>query len=197
MSVGDSYATVAQLKEFLEWDHSDTGKDLALNRALTSATEEVDNYCGRTFNTSGVAEDRVYRIRYSRFVEVDDFHDTDSLVVRIAARGQAFGDPWVLDEDFDLEPENGPVYQRVVLAPTRYLPWYDSRMQVTATFGWPTVPAPVTESCLIVAAMNVKLGSAPLGVAGFDKFGQSVRVQDSSVAASKLDDYVTSSVLVG
>jgi hypothetical protein len=44
-------------------------------------------------------------------------------------------------------------------------------VQVTAVFGWPSVPEPVTQATIIQASRIFKRYDSPLGVAGFGELG--------------------------
>jgi hypothetical protein len=44
-------------------------------------------------------------------------------------------------------------------------------VQVTAVFGWPAIPEPVTQATIIQASRIFKRYDSPLGVAGFGDLG--------------------------
>jgi hypothetical protein len=55
-------------------------------------------------------------------------------------------------------------------------------LQVTAKWGWPSVPSPVTSACILLAGRLVKRGDSLLGVAGFGDLGAiTVRAIDPDV----------------
>jgi hypothetical protein len=207
MAFGDTYALLNELKDYLELPGApDTSKDARLNSALASATREIENHCHRQFNKSNVTEVRTYTPNPGGFsVFVDDFYDVDSLVVQTVSDSFGVGTAWNAN-DFVLEPENGVVngrpgwpYDTIAIRPrgwaTKRLCVGD-RVRVTAKFGWAAVPEDVHQACLILAAANFKLSSAPLGVAGFNQGMGVVRVKDSALGLSKLCDYVKDGVMV-
>jgi hypothetical protein len=77
--------------------------------------------------------------------------------------------------------------------------WYGNlaTVRVTAKWGWPSVPAPVHQACLILAAETFQIKDAPLGVAGAGSFGAVIKVSDNRMVATKLMRYTRSPVLVG
>jgi hypothetical protein len=44
-------------------------------------------------------------------------------------------------------------------------------VQVTARWGWATIPEPITQACIIQASRIFKRYDSPLGVAGFGDLG--------------------------
>ena len=79
--------------------------------------------------------------------------------------------------DYDLLPANaagrGEPYQWVDVALNgRYgFPTHVNAVQIVGNFGYPSVPAPVTEACLILAQRIYKRKDAPFGIAGSTAFG--------------------------
>lgn len=66
--------------------------------------------------------------------------------------------------------------------------------QVTATYGWPVLPANVAQACLLLAAELVKLKDAPFGVAGFGEYG-AVRVRENPKIAALLYRFTRNSIV--
>jgi hypothetical protein len=55
-------------------------------------------------------------------------------------------------------------------------------IQITAVWGWPSVPTPVKSACILMAGRLLKRGDSLLGVAGFGDLGAiSVRAIDPDV----------------
>jgi hypothetical protein len=190
MALGDTYATLAELKTHVGIPVDEDMKDEVLQWALDSASREIENCCERQFNKTTTASQRTYRLSCDS-VEVDDFWTTDGLVID----GNAYA-----ADDYDLWPLNGTVngvpgwpYGEIV-SYGRHLP--DDRVTVTAQWGWDAVPAPVKQACLMLAAKNYKLADSPLGVAGFGEFGV-VRVRDMPDIDRKLKKYKRIVVHVG
>jgi hypothetical protein len=194
-AIGDPYVTLAQLKDHLGIDSTDSSKDDLLTIALNSACEEINNHCGRQFNRDEAASARKYPAVGERLILVDDFYTETDFQIRVGEIAGSFGSAWSADW-YELEPINGVVngipgwpFNRI--SAVHYAPPIYSRFraEVTARWGWAAVPAPVKEACLLLAAMNWKLQDAPLGVAGFKDFGVT-KVKDNPVAVAKLCPYV-------
>lgn len=205
MALGDPYATLSELKDYLKLT-STTEYDDRLTDALMTASREVERYCNRQFNKVTSATARVYvpdtRVR----CDIDDLYDTSGLVIKTDESGDGVYETTWTPGDYELYPLNGIVdgqpgwpYSKL-RSGSRWFPinCYGARatIQVTALWGWLSVPAPVKQACLILAAEAYELKSAPLGVAGFGEFGV-VRVRTNSMAASKLSTYRRYRVLVG
>lgn len=106
---------------------------------------------------------------------------------------------------FELEPRNGVVngqpgwpFWRIKIPYWTYL-WSTDRIQVTAKWGWPSVPASVIQAAYIIAAQYYRLPEAPFGVASFgsgsDGFS-AVRVKDVPQAWGLLCPYVLNPISV-
>lgn len=201
MAIGESYATVPELKSRM--DVEDTIDDVRLAEALATASREIEAWCGRQFNKATDATARLFAPDSATLVLVDDFHTTTGLQIAVDSTGRGSFTSWP-STAYRLEPLNGvvsgqpgwPYYRIRPLG--GYGAWWwgvDGLVQVTAQWGWEAVPGPVKEACLIMAAESFKLGDAPFGVAGFGEFGP-VRVRMNSLAEQKLAPYRRDAILV-
>lgn len=203
MALGDSYATLTELKTRL--DIADTTDDDRLTASLAAASREIEAYCGRQFNDAGAASARVFRPAGCTLALVDDFNTTTGLVVATDEGDDGTYETTWAAGDYELEPLNGVVaglsgwpFYRIRAVESRTFPTVRRRatVQVTARWGWTAVPAPVKEACLMIAAETFKSGDAPFGVAGFGEFG-AVRLRMNTRAQSLLAPYRLNPVLVG
>lgn len=202
MALGDSYATLTEIKTRL--DIADTTDDDRLTASLASASREIEAWCGRQFNDAGTASARKYRPTGCHLVTVDDFHTTAGLVVETDTDDDGTFDTTWTSGDYELEPFNGVVsgmsgwpYNQVRAVESLTFPTGRRRatVQVTAQWGWAAVPAPVKEACLMIASETFKAGDAPFGVAGFGEFGP-VRIRMNTQAQTLLAPYRLHPVLV-
>ncbi|MFF8831382.1 hypothetical protein [Streptomyces sp. NPDC015131] len=197
MALGDTYATLPQLKAYMGDVFTDPSRDAALGDALNSASREIERYCGRQFNNAGAVSAREFLALNAGRAFVDDFHTTTGLVVEVEGSDGTWT-PWA-SGDYKLLPRNGirdgmPGWPYTEIRAVRGGgktfpgPYDEAHLRVTANWGWASVPAPVKQACLILAAETFQLRDAPLGVAGTNEFGV-VRVRDNKIAAAKLVPY--------
>lgn len=201
MSLGDSYATLVELKARL--GITDTSDDARLTAALAAASRGIDKECHRQFNDAGAVSARVFEPVNACHVTIDDFSTTTGLVIAVARSDTGvYGETWSA-ADYQLKPLNGVVGGEAgwpywkIQAVQRYFPswWRRPPVQVTARWGWAAVPAPVKEACLVVASEIFKLKDAPFGVAGYGDFGP-VRVRQNPIACAMIAPYRRDAVLV-
>lgn len=210
MAIGDPYATLPELKEYLGQQGA-TANDDSLTDALQSVSEEIENHCNRQFNTDNVATARRYEPRDFKTVLVDDFHTEVGLIVETDSGGTGSFDIQFDSSQYELFPTDGIVsgqpgwpFNKVRAVSGLYFPKYANQpwrrkavVRVTAQWGWASVPAPVKQACLIMAAETWTLKNAPFGVAGVNQFGGVLRVRENPMAASKLARYVRDPIMVG
>lgn len=181
MALGDNYATTAELKS--EFGIGDTDDDTELDLALTAATAWVTSHCGRDFNqiTVGAETARVFYPATSSLVRVDDIAGTTNLVVKTDTSDNGTYDTTWSATDYQLEPLNQTYngllswpYMAIRAVESKFYPVSSRRapIEVTAQWGWPSVPKPVKKATLIQAARLYKRRDSAEGVmAGFGDFG--------------------------
>lgn len=203
MALGDSYATLTDLKARL--DIADTDDDDRLTAALAVASREIETYCDRQFNDAGSASARTFEPLTAYRLLVDDFSTTTGLVIATDTDDDGAYDTTWTSSDYDLEPAAGQTlgqsawpYSRIHAVGDYTYPRCGRRrrtVQVTARWGWSAVPSGVAEACLIAAAELFKAGDAPFGIAGYGEFGP-VRLRMNSRAMQLLAPYRRNPVLV-
>jgi hypothetical protein len=193
MTILDGYCTLAELKAVLDVPVGFTDKDELLERVIEGASRRIDGWCHRTFVTAGTAAGsataRTFVPQSSRVCYVDDIGSTAGLVVKTDSDGDGvFEVTWQAD-DYQLEPLNfvakGVAATRV-MAVDELFPQGNWRapVQITANWGWPSVPHDVREACLLLAGRQFKRQDSLLGVAGFGDVGAvMVRGNDPDVSA--------------
>lgn len=197
MALGDTYATLEQLKGYVG-PINDVVDDDELTDALKSTSRGIENICNRQFNDAVTPSARLYAPDRGHLLRPDDFSTADGLVIETDDNiDGTFPTAWT-STDFELAPLNGVVdgetgwpFWKIYSIGSRTFPLsgYRATVRVTARWGWATVPAPVKQACLIVASETFKLKDAPFGVAGFGEFG-AVRVRNNPIAMSKLEPYI-------
>lgn len=202
-----AFATIGELTEWLGPDSIRTNHGAALSLALSSAEDDVRNHCGQDFVDYGSASARWFHTHGLRWVDVDPFHTVTGLVVATDDNDDGTAETTWNAADYVVEPVNGRrngqvvSFDRIVATGTRLFPRTCSgrpAVQVTARWGWASVPDPVKQATLIQAAADFMRRNSPQGVAGFDQFGV-VRVRRGMDpdAARLLQPYRTWQVACG
>ena len=181
----------------------DTIDDAKLDSALSSASQSIEGTCGRQFNDAGVVSARVFYPDSPTMVKVEDFSTSVGLILKADYGNDGVFETTWLAANYQLEPLNGIVggapgfpYTRI-RAINQYFPlWWGAigspraSLEVTARWGWTSVPASVTEACLILAEELYKLKDAPFGVMGFGGMGNVVRVRENPKVMALLSDLI-------
>jgi hypothetical protein len=207
MALGDPYVDLARLKDYLKIKPDKIEQDDNLNDAILSASGEIEKHCNRQFQRVEAASARVFRPEgCGTEVKVDDFWSTTGLVVEMDTAGDGAFSTVVPSSDYELYPVNGVVdgqagwpYYEIHLV-NGYFPVGGRRsntVRVTAKWGWQSVPEPVRQACVIIAAETFQLKDAPFGTAGMDQFGNIYHVRDNRIAAGKLARYCRRRIPVG
>lgn len=201
MALGDSYATLTELKDRL--GISDAVDDTKLTTILAVASRGVESECRRQFNDAGSATARVFYPKTTWSAYVDDFSTTTGLAIATDSGWDGTFDITWTTAEYELQPLNGIVdgttgwpYHHIV-AVTRWFPiWsYRASLQVTARWGWTAVPAPVKEATLILAEDLFKLKDSPFGAGGYGDYGR-IKARGNPEVCLRLAPYVRSPVLV-
>lgn len=168
MTWAPDYATVAELKGYLRI--TDTADDVLLATWVTTASRNVDDFCGRQFGQVAAVETREYSGVWDRHLgkfvyELDDVQDVDDLVVVNASA--------TVLTDYDLEPVNalkkGRPYERLVCSDA-------GPLTVDALWGWTAVPAAVKTGLFLQAARVAARRDSPFGISGSPQMQGEIRL---------------------
>jgi hypothetical protein len=188
MTITNGYCTLSDLKAVMHI--ADSVDDDMLSARIEEASRTIDDYCDRRFYADASATARVFTSTSGTYVITDDISTTTSMVVAIDVAGNGtYTNTLTINSDFQVLPLNalakgGPVTRIQAIGqgsfPTRSAL---APIQVTAKWGWPSVPAPIKSATILMAGRLAKRGDALLGVAGFGEFGAiNVRSVDPDVA---------------
>ncbi len=188
MTWAPDYCTVAQLEDWMVRDQAFNTEDLAQAAiAITSASRAIDLWCNRQFGVT-TSQPRFYDgesaifLDCGRAIPVDDLMTAPTVVTDIANDG-LYSTSMTLGTDYELWPYNAASENRpwthLVLSPraTTYFPWTRRAIRVTGLFGWSSVPAAVTQACLIQASRFMVRRDSAFGVAGSPDLGNELRLQ--------------------
>lgn len=182
MSITNGYATRNQVKAALRIGTADTLDDDLIDNCVGAASRLIDGYCNRRFWQSGTAEARVYQAEDSFYCSIDDVAGT-ALTLKTSSQADGTFDVTWKVSDYQLEPLNGNLdgltwsYDKIRAVGDYLFPTVNANygeqalVQVTAIFGWPSVPEPITQATIIQASRIFKRYDSPLGVAGFGDLG--------------------------
>lgn len=182
MTITNGYATRNQVKAALRIGTADTIDDDLIDNCVGAASRLIDGYCNRRFWQTGTAEARVYQAEDSFYCSIDDIAGT-ALTLKTSSQADGTFDVTWKVSDYQLEPLNGNLdgltwaYDKVRAVGDYLFPTVNANygeqalVQVTAVFGWPSVPEPVTQATIIQASRIFKRYDSPLGVAGFGDLG--------------------------
>ena len=182
MPITNGYATRNQVKAALRIGTADTIDDDLIDNCVGAASRLIDGYCNRRFWQTGTAQARVYQAEDSFYCSIDDIAGTAITLKTSSFADGNFDVTWTRS-DYQLEPLNGNLdgltwsYDKIRAVGDYLFPTVNANygeqalVQVTAIFGWPSVPEPVTQATIIQASRIFKRYDSPLGVAGFGDLG--------------------------
>ena len=182
MTITNGYATRNQVKAALRIGTADTLDDDLIDNCVGAASRLIDGYCNRRFWQSGTAEARIFQAEDSFYCSIDDIAGT-ALTLKSSTQADGTFDLTWSRSDYQLEPLNGNLdgltwsYDKIRAVGDYLFPTVNANygeqalVQVTAIFGWPAVPEPITQATIIQASRIFKRYDSPLGVAGFGDLG--------------------------
>jgi hypothetical protein len=182
MTISNGYATRNQVKAALRIGTADTLDDDLIDNCVGAASRLIDGYCNRRFWQSGTAEARIFQAEDSFYCSIDDIAGTALTLKSSTQADGTFDLTWKVS-DYQLEPLNGNLdgltwsYDKIRAVGDYLFPTVNANygeqalVQVTAVFGWPSVPEPITQATIIQASRIFKRYDSPLGVAGFGDLG--------------------------
>ena len=183
MAITNGYATLTQIKAYMSISDN-TDNDL-LEDLIESASRSIDRIANRRFYLDATASARLYRAYSDIFVYVDDIGTTSSLVVKTDSNGDGtYAKTLTLNTDYILDPLTAsslgrPFTQLTMVSNTETWPIFPGLtqnglrpgVQVTARWGWPSVPDDINMACLILTADLYKRKDAPGGILGLGDLG--------------------------
>jgi hypothetical protein len=183
MAVVNGYATLNEAKGFLSI--SDNVDDTLLENMIESASRSIDRIANRRFYLDSTASARQYRVSSPVILYTDDIGTTSSLVVQTDDDGDGvFETTLTLNTDYIMDPLTAlslgrPFTQITIVSTSNTFPIFPGLfqnglrpgVQVTARFGWPSVPDDINQACLILTADLYKRKDSPGGILGLGDLG--------------------------
>lgn len=177
MTITNGYITLNGLKGYLKID--DSVEDTLLEQIIEASSRSIDRIANRRFYLDSTATARTYRPVGNLRVIVDDFGTTDGLIVKTDPDDSGnYQTTFTLNSDYIVEPTNasakGRPYNYITIVgstafslPVNYRP----QVQVTAKWGWPSVPDDIEQACYILSADLYKRKDSIGGVLGLSELG--------------------------
>jgi Phage gp6-like head-tail connector protein len=183
MAIVNGYATLTQIKNYMSI--SDNPDNDLLEDLIESASRSIDRMANRRFYLDATASARLYRAYSDIFVYVDDIGTTSNLAVALDINGNGtYTKTLTLNQDYILDPLTAsslgrPFTQLTMVSNTETWPIFPGLtqnglrpgVQVTARWGWPSVPDDINMACLILTADLYKRKDAPGGILGLGDLG--------------------------
>ena len=178
MAITNGYATLAEAKAYLTI--SDSIDDTMLESMVEAASRSIDNIAGRRFYLDASASARLYRGTNPYILTVDDFGSTTGLILALDTGGDGtYETTLTFNTDYVVEPFNaiaiGKPYTQITLVGGQLLPWLLPNLrpsvQLTAKWGFPTVPEDISQACLILTADMYKRKDSVGGNLGMSELG--------------------------
>jgi len=175
-----SYATLAQFKAAV--GITDSTDDTALQAVLDATDTLIDLYCDRKTGFGTASETRYYTAEDYEYCLTDDLVSVTTLQTDDDANG-TYETTWTSGTDYVLAPRNAALdgfpYTEIdtsVTWPRNFPKDVYLGVKVVGVFGFPSVPAAVTQAEIIQAGAVWNSRTAPFGVIGSADLGGILRM---------------------
>lgn len=183
MAITNGYTTLNNQKTFLSI--TDSSDDALLENLIESASRSIDRIANRRFYADAAASARTYRAYSDIYTFVDDISSTSGLIVQTDDDGDGtFETTLTINTDFLVEPftaiaKGRPITQLTIVNTAVSFPIFPGLfsnglrpgVQVTAKWGWPSVPDDIEVATQILTADLYKRKDSPGGVLGLGDLG--------------------------
>jgi hypothetical protein len=168
------YADLTMVKSALGKLTADD-RDELIERAISAASRWIDRRTGRRFYAERTATARTFPVigqslydGREQVLMVDDVAAVDGLAVASGSAGN-----WSAVSGWLTGPDNALAYGRPITEFRAGRGWLPSfgRIQVTARWGWPSVPDDVAQAAQLLAARFYRRKDSPQGVLGSTEWG--------------------------
>ena len=181
MAITNGYATLNDFKAYLfPSANYGTAEDATMESAIESASRIIDAHTNRRFYSDTTVSARVYYADTRIRCTVDDFSTITGLIIKTDTGDNGTYDQTWAATEYILEPLNGEIggvsgqpYNTIIATIPKLFPVTGQRprIQVTAKWGWASVPDTVRQACLIQAARLFRRAQTPEGFAAGESFG--------------------------
>ena len=209
--MASDYCSIADVKSAMHI--TSTSDDTRLQLAVTAASRLIETCTGRYFWQDATATARVFVAENRWVVETDDFDNSQTIVLKTDPAGNRTWPVTWTTADYQTEPINnvlqGQYWPNDTIRAIRGL-WFPewsgslyaqrnvaAQVQVTAKWGWASVPDAIAQAAIIQAEALFKAAETPLGATPFGEMGV-LRMRQAlhPTAALLLQDYEKDTVHV-
>lgn len=185
MAWAPDYASTGELAALVRI--GDTLDDAHLALAIAAASRAIDHTTNRQFGQLAAVEDRYYTARWDRqacrwVVSIDDLMVSAGLVVKVDGLDDGTYPDVIAAGSVRLGPVNAaakgrPWTELVIWSDASVQPTgLEAGVQVTARWGWSSVPTAIKQACLMQASRLLARRDAPFGIAGSPEVGSEMRL---------------------
>lgn len=172
MTTPATYVSLAEVKSALRIPSNDSVDDTMLNALIGASSRLIDQYCDRYFGQVGTTQTpdvRLYRAS-GRVVLIDDLVSLSDVEVDFTGFATTFttlGASSVLTQPLNAG-HRVPAwpFTSLLAKPSTVLPAAPGWVRVSGVFGWPAVPAQISQAALLQTVRLFKSQDVPLGLVG-------------------------------
>ena len=187
MAIINGYCTLAEVKAALRL--VDSTDDTLLENAIEGASRRIDGYCGRWFYKTASTAIPVYPYNESLVRFPADLPNVTITIKSDTTADGTYATTLIQGTDYILEPTDAPLRNRPYNQARRLggktfslevTPSFPT-VQLTAEWGWDSVPDDVREACVLLSIRQFARLNAALGIVGFADMAIAVRPVDPDV----------------
>jgi hypothetical protein len=185
MAITNGYCTLAEVKAAMRL--TDSVDDTLLENSIEGASRRIDGYTSRFFYQT--QKTVTYYANNSYRLQTSDIASSTLTLKTDNSGSGTFDTTWNSATDYTLEPLDtalqGRPYRAIAATGGQTFPLWlapaPPTVQLTATFGWPSIPDDVREACVLLSMRQFARYNAALGVLGFADMAITVRAVDPDV----------------
>ena len=177
MAIVNGYATLAEVKQADRLNIVVATFDTAIEQAIEAVSRAIDLHRGRFFWTDTSDVTRYFTPLSDTYVLIGDWVSITTLSTD--SNGDRSYTAWTADTEYELWPydanADGKPYMRVDVAPQggkRFYTGISKGLKLVGKRGWPAVPKPIHEACVLWLLRAYKRYATPLGVSAMTALGQ-------------------------
>ncbi len=196
MAITNGYATLVEIKARLGIVTGDTADDTKLESVVEGISRAIDNHCGRRFYLDASDATRYFTAEFADLLYAGDLVSVTSLFTDEDG-DRTYERTWATT-DFDLDPPNAALdswpYTSIATTPKGLYAFpvgIRKGVKLVGKWGWPAVPKPISEACLLAGEKLFKRKDAIFGVVGSPEMGVLKQMmRDDPDLAILLEPYV-------